>query len=102
MQAPQGSFTLQRRPRRRRELLRAWDAADEYLLREVAEQIQPGAGMGVLVVNDSFGALAVALAFGLGGREVAERELESWVATVHEEGSTAAIDASVADASEDD
>ena len=62
MQAPQGSFTLQRRPRRRRELLRAWDAADEYLLREVAQQIQPGTGTRVLVVNDSFGALAVALA----------------------------------------
>lgn len=62
MQVPQGSFTLQRRPRRRRELLRAWDAADEYLLREVAQQIQPGTGIRVLVVNDSFGALAVALA----------------------------------------
>jgi 23S rRNA (guanine1835-N2)-methyltransferase len=38
MQVPQGCFALQRRPRRRRELLRAWDAADEYLLREVAAQ----------------------------------------------------------------
>lgn len=62
MQVPQGRFTLQRRPRRRRELLRAWDAADEYLLREVAEQAQPTAGTRVLLVNDSFGALAVALA----------------------------------------
>lgn len=62
MQVPQGCFTLQRRPRRRRELLRAWDTADEYLLREVAEHIQPGTDTRVLVVNDSFGALAVALA----------------------------------------
>jgi 16S rRNA (guanine1207-N2)-methyltransferase len=62
MQTPQGSFTLQRRPRRRRELLRAWDAADEYLLREVAQQIQPDTGVRILIVNDSFGALAVALA----------------------------------------
>jgi len=62
MTVPQGSFELQRRPRRRRELLRAWDAADEYLLREVAEQVQPARGARILVVNDSFGALAVALA----------------------------------------
>lgn len=62
MQVPQGSFVLQRRPRRRRELLRAWDSADEYLLQEVAEETKPGKGSRVLVVNDSFGALAVALA----------------------------------------
>jgi 23S rRNA (guanine1835-N2)-methyltransferase len=62
MQVPQGCFTLQRRPRRRHELLRAWDSADEYLLREVAERIQADTDMRVLVVNDSFGALAVALA----------------------------------------
>lgn len=64
MQVPQGSFTLQRRPRRRRELLRAWDAADEYLLREVAKEVPPDAARHTLVVNDSFGALAVALAPG--------------------------------------
>ena len=29
---PQGEFTLKRLPPRKRELLRAWDAADEYLL----------------------------------------------------------------------
>jgi 23S rRNA (guanine1835-N2)-methyltransferase len=62
MQVPQGRFTLQRRPRRRRELLRAWDAGDEYLLRGVAEQVQLARDTRVLVINDSFGALAVALA----------------------------------------
>jgi 23S rRNA (guanine1835-N2)-methyltransferase len=62
MPVPQGRFTLQRRPRRRRELLRAWDSADEYLLCEVAEQVQPNTAKRVLIVNDSFGALAVALA----------------------------------------
>ncbi len=62
MEVPQGSFILQRRPRRRRELLRAWDAADEYLLREAEEQIPPNKNTRVLVINDSFGALAVALA----------------------------------------
>lgn len=61
MQVPQGDFTLQRLPKRRRELLRAWDSADEYLLREVAEQ-QPSNGKTVLIVNDSFGALTTALA----------------------------------------
>lgn len=61
LQVPQGSFTLQRRPRRRRELLRAWDSADEYLLHEVAQPGRLNTGSRILVVNDSFGALAVAL-----------------------------------------
>ena len=65
-------------------------------------------GLADSIINLAFGltlggiALAVALAFGLGGRDVAERELENWVTTVHEEGSAAAIDATVSDASEDD
>lgn len=59
IQVPQGNFRLQRLPSRRRELLRAWDAADEYLLQELAGS---AAGHRVLVVNDAFGALAVALA----------------------------------------
>jgi len=56
-------------------------------------------GLADSIINLAFGltlggiALAVALAFGLGGRDVAERELESWVTTVHEEGSTAALEA---------
>ncbi|WOJ92219.1 methyltransferase [Congregibacter variabilis] len=62
LEVAQGRFTLQRRPRRRKELLRAWDAADEYLLREVAKQRPARADRRILVVNDSFGALTVALA----------------------------------------
>lgn len=62
MRVPQGAFTLQRRPKRRGALLRAWDAADEYLLRELAQPGAPGATPRALIVNDSFGALAVALA----------------------------------------
>jgi hypothetical protein len=56
-------------------------------------------GLADSIINLAFGltlggiALAVALAFGLGGRDVAERELESWVTTVHEEGSTSLLDA---------
>jgi 23S rRNA (guanine1835-N2)-methyltransferase len=62
LNVPQGSFSLTRLPVRRNELLRAWDAADEYLLNSVAEHIPLCAASRILVVNDSFGALAVALA----------------------------------------
>jgi 23S rRNA (guanine1835-N2)-methyltransferase len=57
----QGEFELNRLPKRPKELLRAWDAADEYLLDTLVEQ--PGLldGARILIVNDSFGALAVAL-----------------------------------------
>jgi 16S rRNA (guanine1207-N2)-methyltransferase len=57
----QGEFELNRLPKRPRELLRAWDAADEYLLDTVAEQLKPPSAARVLIMNDSFGALAVAL-----------------------------------------
>ncbi|GAB5415639.1 MAG: methyltransferase [Congregibacter sp.] len=62
MEVPQGQFTLHRFPRRQREQLRAWDAADEYLLREVSAQPDSLEIANTLVVNDSFGALATALA----------------------------------------
>jgi 23S rRNA (guanine1835-N2)-methyltransferase len=58
---PQGAFDLVRLPLRRNELLQPFDAADEYLLMHLAEQGLPKAGSRVLIVNDSFGALAVAL-----------------------------------------
>jgi 23S rRNA (guanine1835-N2)-methyltransferase len=57
----QGEFELNRLPKRPRELLRAWDAADEYLLDTLAEQLKQPDGARVLILNDSFGALAVAL-----------------------------------------
>jgi 16S rRNA (guanine1207-N2)-methyltransferase len=57
----QGEFELNRLPKRPRELLRAWDAADEYLLETLAEQLKLPDDARVLIVNDSFGALAVAL-----------------------------------------
>ncbi|MEN8006512.1 MAG: methyltransferase [Candidatus Krumholzibacteriota bacterium] len=54
--------TLQRYPRSRDKSLRAWDAADEYILRHLeADDTLTPAGR-ILVANDSFGALAVALA----------------------------------------
>ncbi len=58
---PQGAFDLIRLPLRPNELLQPFDAADEYLLTHLAEQGLPKAGSRVLIVNDSFGALAVAL-----------------------------------------
>ncbi len=61
LKAPQGGFVLERLPKRPNELLRAWDAADEYLLGYLAEHALPALGMKVVIVNDSFGALAVAL-----------------------------------------
>lgn len=60
LDCPQGRFFLQRLPLRRRETLRAWDAADEYLLNHVAEEGLPAAAR-LLILNDGFGALTVAL-----------------------------------------
>lgn len=61
LKTPQGEFTLNRLPKRPRELLRAFDAADEYLLDYIADAVQLAADARILIVNDSFGALAVAL-----------------------------------------
>lgn len=69
----QGTFTLARYPRRSKEQLRAWDAADELLLDHLAGRSTdlfpagdpggaPDPGGTTVVVNDSWGALAVALA----------------------------------------
>ena len=57
----QGEFKLHRLPKRPLELLRAWDAADEYLLDYLAEDLKPSADTRILIFNDTFGALAVAL-----------------------------------------
>lgn len=58
---PQGQFQLTRWPPRKQELLRAWDAADEYLLEQVAQYRDTDVVRQWTIVNDSFGALAVAL-----------------------------------------
>lgn len=58
---PQGCFKLHRYPRRTKEMLRAWDAADEYLLAYLSEQAI-SSGDRPLLLNDGFGALAVAFA----------------------------------------
>lgn len=60
MSVPQGEFALERNPQD--EFLRAWDAADEYLLRRVDELGILSQQSSILIVNDAFGALGVALA----------------------------------------
>jgi 16S rRNA (guanine1207-N2)-methyltransferase len=57
---PQGTFPLRRYPRQTQDPLRAWDAADEFLLQHLFDEGLPGSGE-LLIVNDSFGALATAL-----------------------------------------
>ncbi|MFG1670766.1 methyltransferase [Streptomyces sp. Y7] len=61
MTTPWGDLALTRFPEDPRERLRAWDAADEYLLRHLAERAIPLTGT-VVVVGDRWGALVTALA----------------------------------------
>lgn len=59
--SPFATLELDRQPPRRDDPLQAFDAADEYLLQQVAEHgLDPAAR--VLVLNDGFGALAASLA----------------------------------------
>lgn len=57
---PEGSVELRRLPHHPDSPLRAWDAADELAIAHVRDA-EIGADARVLVVNDLFGALAVAL-----------------------------------------
>ena len=60
LQVPQGEFELERNPPDAR--LQAWDAADEFLLNHLHElQVLSRRGR-VLILNDAFGALSLALA----------------------------------------
>ncbi len=56
-----GSFELHRFPLRKKETLRAWDAADEYLLQYLEENDLLHDDVSILIVNDGFGALSVPL-----------------------------------------
>jgi len=62
LQVPQGDFELERIPDTPNLTLRAWDAADEYLLNHLAESADTLPEKGWAILNDGFGALAVALA----------------------------------------
>src|SRR3546814_16762891 len=61
LDSPFAQRYLIRQPEPQNEPLQAFDAADEYLLAYLAEQ-QPLADTRILVLNDSFGALAASLA----------------------------------------
>ena len=61
LDVPQGRFILARHPQRPKETFRAWDAADEYALRHLAAEDVDLSGP-VVILNDTFGALSVALA----------------------------------------
>ena len=61
LDTPFAQLDLIRQPEQQNEPLQAFDAADEYLLNHLAEQ-QPAVQTRVLVLNDSFGAIAASLA----------------------------------------
>ena len=61
LQVPQGKFTLQRLPVRKKESLRPWDAADELLLNYLSNQQTLQSNQQLVIVNDAFGALTVPL-----------------------------------------
>ncbi len=58
---PQGSFKLSRYPIQNSEQLRAWNAADEYVLEQLQESSITEL-KSVLILNDGYGAISVALA----------------------------------------
>lgn len=60
-ESPYARLDLVRQPEQPNEPLQAFDAADEYLLTHLLDQGLP-AGSRVLILNDSFGALACSLA----------------------------------------
>lgn len=61
LKVPQGNFKLSRYPIRKKESLRAWDAADEYILRYLYENQIVSNKSKILIVNDTFATLSVIL-----------------------------------------
>ncbi len=66
LEVPQGRFELHRPGASRRNALRAWDAADDYLLQAIADPASvklttPPSTARTLILNDGFGTLATAL-----------------------------------------
>ena len=56
-----GPYRLQRYPVRKKETLRAWDAADEYILDYLEKNNLLYQGVSLLILNDSFGGLSIPL-----------------------------------------
>ena len=61
LNSPLGRFTLNRFPARKKEKLRAWDAADEYVLQYLVENKLLKKESALLIVNDNFGGLSIPL-----------------------------------------
>lgn len=61
IESPFGTYCLQRYPILKKQLLRAWDAADEYLLNDLHTQDSALKDKKLLIFNDAFGALSTAL-----------------------------------------
>ena len=59
---PQGEFQLARYPHRKNDALRAWDAADEYLLHYLHDEHLPAQAANIMAINDHCGTLATVLA----------------------------------------
>lgn len=65
LKVPQGEFELARYPLRKKELLQAWNAADEYLLNYIHDEYNEKFSqnkINILIVNDGYGALPIAFA----------------------------------------
>jgi 23S rRNA (guanine1835-N2)-methyltransferase len=64
LSVPQGQFPLMRHPVRPNDQLRAWDAADEYVLEHLVGDAGEAIDLhgSIVIVNDAFGALTTALA----------------------------------------
>ena len=56
-----GPYRLQRFPVRKKETLRAWDAADEYILDYLSKNELLHQGVSLLILNDHFGGLSIPL-----------------------------------------
>lgn len=61
LNSPLGRFTLNRFPKRKKEKLRAWDAADEYVLQHLVENKLLKKDISLFIVNDNFGGLSIPL-----------------------------------------
>ena len=61
LNSPFGHFTLNRFPIRKKEKLRAWDAADEYILQHLIENKLLKKDISLFIVNDNFGGLSIPL-----------------------------------------
>ena len=56
-----GEFQLQRFPKRKKETLRAWDAADEYMLQYLEQNELLQEDSSLMIFNDGFGGLSIPL-----------------------------------------